>query len=205
MRALEAPTTTQAPAQAQAPIHPSAAAWTRSRRRMRPPPPEVTVVTVQPQSVPVVTELPGRTSAYLVAQVRARVDGIVLKREFTGRRRRQGGPAPVPDRSGAVPRRAGQRRGDADRRRRPTSRRPTAQAERYKILIAGNGVSKQEYDNAVAAQGQAAADVAAARRRSQTARINLGYTDVVSPISRPHRPVAGHPGRLRAGRAPPRS
>lgn len=45
--------------------------------------PEVGVVTVQPTTVPVVTELPGRTSAFLVAQVRARVDGIVLRREFT--------------------------------------------------------------------------------------------------------------------------
>src|SRR5439155_1179842 len=48
-----------------------------------PQPPEVSVVTVRKASVPVVTELPGRTSAYLVAQVRARVDGIVLKREFS--------------------------------------------------------------------------------------------------------------------------
>jgi len=48
-----------------------------------PPPPEVSVVTVHQTSVPVVAELPGRTSAYLVARVRARVDGIALKREFT--------------------------------------------------------------------------------------------------------------------------
>ena len=47
-----------------------------------PQPPEVAVVTVQRAAVPVTTELPGRTSAFLVAQVRARVDGIVLKRAF---------------------------------------------------------------------------------------------------------------------------
>ncbi|HJX22005.1 MAG TPA: efflux RND transporter periplasmic adaptor subunit, partial [Steroidobacteraceae bacterium] len=58
-----------------------------------------------------------------------------------------------------------------------------AQAERYKILLGGNGVSKQEYDNAIAAQGQAAADVASSTAAVQTARINLGYTDVVSPIT----------------------
>src|SRR3546814_16998294 len=46
------------------------------------PPFEVGVVTVQPQRVPVTTELPGRTSAYLVAPVRARVSGIVLRRQF---------------------------------------------------------------------------------------------------------------------------
>ncbi len=71
----------------------------------QPPPsptaPEVTVVTVHRQPVPVTTELPGRTSAYLVAQVRARVDGIVLRREFTegadvkaGQRLYQIDPAP---------------------------------------------------------------------------------------------------------------
>ena len=64
-----------------------------------PQPPEVAVVTVQRAAVPVTTELPGRTSAFLVAQVRARVDGIVLKREFreggdikAGPRSTTGGP-----------------------------------------------------------------------------------------------------------------
>ena len=47
-----------------------------------PPPPEVAVVTVQPQTTPLVTELPGRVEASRVAQVRARVNGIVLKRLF---------------------------------------------------------------------------------------------------------------------------
>src|SRR3979490_2380666 len=71
----------------------------------QPPPsptaPEVTVVTIHKQPVPVTTELPGRTSAYLVAQMRARVDGIVLRREFTeggdvkaGQRLYQIDPAP---------------------------------------------------------------------------------------------------------------
>src|ERR1700730_8121632 len=66
-----------------------------------PQPPEVSVVTVRKASVPVSTDLPGRTSAYLIAQVRARVDGIVLKREFkegadvkAGQRLYQIDPAP---------------------------------------------------------------------------------------------------------------
>jgi len=54
---------------------------------------------------------------------------------------------------------------------------------RYKVLVAANAVSKQDYDNAVAAQGQAVADVAAGRAAVDTAQINLGYTDVVSPIT----------------------
>jgi membrane fusion protein (multidrug efflux system) len=54
---------------------------------------------------------------------------------------------------------------------------------RYKVLVAANAVSKQDYDNAVAAQGQAVADVASGKAAVDTAQINLGYTDVVSPIS----------------------
>jgi membrane fusion protein (multidrug efflux system) len=147
-----------------------------------PPPPEVSVVTVRKAAVPVVTELPGRTSAYLVAQVRARVDGIVLKREFregadvkAGQRLYQIDPAPyratLDNALGAL------------QKAQANLAAMTSQAERYKILIGGNGVSKQEYDNAIASQGQAAADVASGKASVQTARINLGYTDVVSPIT----------------------
>jgi len=146
------------------------------------PPPEVSVVTVRKAAVPVVTELPGRTSAYLVAQVRARVDGIVLKREFkegadvkAGQRLYQIDPAPyratLDNALGAL------------QKAQANLAAMTSQAERYKILIGGNGVSKQEYDNAIASQGQAAADVASGKASVQTARINLGYTDVVSPIT----------------------
>jgi membrane fusion protein (multidrug efflux system) len=140
------------------------------------------VVTVRKAAVPVVTELPGRTSAYLVAQVRARVDGIVLKREFregadvkAGQRLYQIDPAPyratLDNALGAL------------QKAQANLAAMTSQAERYKILIGGNGVSKQEYDNAIASQGQAAADVASGKASVQTARINLGYTDVVSPIT----------------------
>jgi len=59
----------------------------------------------------------------------------------------------------------------------------TAQAERFKALLPINAVSRQDYDNAVSAQAQAAADVASAKALVETARINLGYTNVVSPIS----------------------
>ena len=59
----------------------------------------------------------------------------------------------------------------------------TAQANRYKVLVAANAVSKQDYDNAVASQGQAVADVAAGKAAVDTAQINLGYTDVTSPVT----------------------
>ena len=147
-----------------------------------PQPAEVSVVTVRKTSVPVVSELPGRTSAYLVAQVRARVDGIVLKREFKegadvklGQRLYQVDPAPY---RAALDSALG-----TLQKAQANVAAMNSQAERYRILVGGNGVSKQEYDNAIAAQGQAAADVASTQAAVQTARINLGYTAVVSSIS----------------------
>ena len=153
-------------------------------KQSAPPPqtPEVGVVTVQPTTVPVVTELPGRTSAFLVAQVRARVDGIVLRREFTegsqvkaGQRLYKIDPAPYI----ATLNNAKATLAKAQANLVST----TAQANRYKVLVAANAVSKQDYDNAVAAQGQAAADVAAGKAAVETAQINLGYTDVTSPVT----------------------
>src|SRR5258706_15277614 len=143
--------------------------------------PEVSVVTVHRASVPVTTELPGRTSPLLVAQVRARVDGIVLSRPFT-----EGADVnasqllyqidPAPYRAALASAAAMLARAQA------TLAAANVLVERYKILLAGNGVAKQDYDNAVAAQGQAAADVATGKAAVQTAQINLGYTSVVSPI-----------------------
>ncbi len=149
-----------------------------------PPPsvPEVGVVTVQPQSVPVVTELPGRTNAFLVAQVRARVDGIVLRREFTegtdvkaGQRLYKIDPAPYIAALNSA--KATLARAEAN------LASTNAQAARFKVLVASNAVSKQDYDNAVASAGQAAADVASGKAAVDTAQINLGYTDVLSPIT----------------------
>jgi membrane fusion protein, multidrug efflux system len=145
-------------------------------------PPQVSVVSVHRSGVPITTELPGRTSAYLVAQVRARVDGIVLKREFTeggdvktGQRLYQIDPAPYIAALNSAT--ASLQKAEAN------LASTTAQAERYKVLVAANAVSKQDYDNAVAAQGQAAADVAAGKAAVTMAQINLGYTNVVSPIT----------------------
>jgi len=147
-----------------------------------PQPPEVAVVTVQRAAVPVTTELPGRTSAFLVAQVRARVDGIVLQRAFkegsdvkTGQRLYQIDPAPY---RAALDSAVG-----ALQKSQANLVAMNAQEERYKQLVAGNAVSKQDYDNAVSTQGQAAADVAFGKAGVETAKINLGYTDVVSPIT----------------------
>jgi len=133
-----------------------------------PPPPKVSVVTIQTQAVPITTELPGRVAGYRYADVRPQVNGIILKRLFVegsdvkaGQQLYQIDPAPYQasyDSAVAA---------DASAR---------ALAERYKPLAEANAVSKQDYDNAVASHLQAQAAV-------ETARINLIYTRVLSPIT----------------------
>ncbi len=147
-----------------------------------PPPPQVSVVTVHRTSVPVTLELSGRTTPYLVAQVRARVDGIVLKRDYkegsdvkAGQRLYKIDPAPYIATLNSA--KASLEKSQAN------LAAMKAQAERYKTLVTTNAVSKQDYDNAVSSQGQAEADVASGNAMVNTAQINLGYTDVVSPIS----------------------
>lgn len=144
--------------------------------------PEVAALTVQRTSVPVALELPGRTAPFLLAEVRARVDGIVQDRRFVeGADVRKGEPLYVID---PAPYRAALASAQATlQRAKANLASSTAQLARYKVLIGGNAVSKQAYDNAEAAQLQAAADVAAAEAGLTTARINLGYTSVTAPIS----------------------
>jgi len=147
-----------------------------------PPMPAVTVVTVHAQPVALNSELPGRVDANLEAEVRARVDGIVLRRDFAegaevkaGQRLYQIDPAPYQaayDSALATLEKA-----------QANLVSVSAQAARYTTLVAANAVSKQDYDNAVAALGQAKADVDAGQAAVETARINLGYTAVVSPIT----------------------
>jgi membrane fusion protein (multidrug efflux system) len=146
------------------------------------PPAQVSVVTVHRSSVPITMELPGRTSPFLVAQIRARVDGIVKKRDFkeggdvkAGQELYQIDPAPYVAALNSA--KAALQKAQAN------LASATALAERYKVLVTANAVSKQDYDNAVAAQGQAEADVATGKAMVATAQINLDYTNVTSPIT----------------------
>jgi len=145
-------------------------------------PPQVSVVTAQRDSVPVTVELPGRTSPYLVAQVRARVDGIVQQRVFQeGADVKANQPLyridPAPYQAQLHSAQAAQQKAEANL---AVTR---VQAQRYQALLAGNAVSRQAYDNAVAAQQQAAADLAGAKANVAVALLNLGYTNVAAPIS----------------------
>jgi len=131
-------------------------------------PPRVSVVTVRSETVPITTELPGRVTAYRTADVRPQVNGIILKRLFVegsevraGQQLYQIDPAPYKAAyDSAVAANASAR----------------ALAQRDKSLVETNLVSKQDYDNAEATYLQAQAAV-------ETARINLIYTKVLSPLT----------------------
>jgi membrane fusion protein (multidrug efflux system) len=146
------------------------------------PPAEVGVITLKTQPVSIVTELPGRTVAYRIAEVRPQVNGVVLKRLFiegsevkAGQQLYQIDPAPF--QASFESAQASLARAQAT----ATSTRLLAQ--RYKPLSEARAVSQQDYDNAVASSDQAAADVASAKAAVDTARINLAYTKVFAPIS----------------------
>ena len=147
-----------------------------------PPPPEVGVVTVQPGTVSLSTELPGRLEASRVAQVRARATGILTKRVFTeGSDVRAGQVLYHVD---PAPYQAAQQSAQAQLAQAQASlANASALVARFRPLVAANAVSKQEFDAAVAAEKAAQAQVAAARAAVRTADINLGYATVTAPIS----------------------
>ena len=147
-----------------------------------PPPPEVGVITAQPESVGLTTELPGRLEASRVAQVRARATGILNKRVFTeGSDVRAGQVLYQID---SAPYQATQQSAQAQlAQAQAQMANASAMVTRYRPLVAANAVSKQEFDAAVAAEKAAQAQVAAARAAVRTADISLGYATVTAPIS----------------------
>jgi membrane fusion protein (multidrug efflux system) len=144
--------------------------------------PEVGVITLHPQSVAITAELPGRTAASLIAEVRPQVDGIIQQRLFQeGAEVVAGQPLYLIDPASyqatydsAV---ATQQKAEAAV--------PTAQAkfDRYAGLLKQNVVSKQDYDDAAATLAQAQADVASAKASVETARISLNRTSITAPIA----------------------
>jgi membrane fusion protein (multidrug efflux system) len=142
----------------------------------------VSVVTLAPQTVTLTRELPGRTHAFLVAEVRPQVDGIVKQRLFTeGATVRAGQPLYQLDdaayRAEYASARAALARAEA------TLNTARLTARRSADLVAINAVSKQEDENASAALKQAEADVAAAEAALQRAGVILGYARITSPIT----------------------
>lgn len=143
---------------------------------------EVSAVTVQPQQVILTTELPGRTSARLVAEIRPQVSGLIQKRLFTEGSYVKAGQMlyridPAPFQATLDNANASLGRAEANL---PAIR---SRAERFKELLVDKAVSQQDYDDAAAALKQAEADVQYWKATVEMALINLGYTRIIAPIS----------------------
>jgi membrane fusion protein (multidrug efflux system) len=147
-----------------------------------PPVQDVSVITLAPQKVTLITDLPGRTSPYRIADVRPQVNGILQKRYFIEGDEVQEGQQlyqidPAPYQAAYDSAQATLAHADAE----VTSAQFLV--DRDKGLVASNAVSKQDYDNAVSALLQAKADVASGNAAVETAHVNLVYTKVLSPIT----------------------
>ncbi|MEI8172414.1 MAG: efflux RND transporter periplasmic adaptor subunit [Deltaproteobacteria bacterium] len=145
-------------------------------------PAEVAIVTVHPEKVAITTELSGRTSACLVAEIRPQANGLIQKRLFTegadvkaGQVLYQIDPAPfkaaLDNASAAL---------DRAKANLPAIR---SRAERVQELLADKAVSQQDSDDATAALRQSEADIQYWKATVETARISLGYTRITAPIS----------------------
>lgn len=139
------------------------------------PPAKVGVVTLQPQPYTLTTELPGRTAAYRVAEVRPQVNGIILKRLF-----REGSEVSADQQLYQIDPAIYQANLKSAEASALAARTLT---ERYRVLVDEKAVSRQQYDDARAASLQADAAL-------EKARIDLRYTKVLAPI-------AGRIGRSR--------
>ena len=144
--------------------------------------PEVSIVTIQPREIILTKDLPGRTSAFRIAEIRPQVSGIIVKRLFDeGSTVTEGQQLYQID---AAPYKAAYDRALADLRKAEANVTSVVSKEqRYAELVKIGGVSKQAFDDVTAALAQARADVAIARAALATAKINLDYTKVMSPIS----------------------
>jgi membrane fusion protein (multidrug efflux system) len=147
-----------------------------------PPPPEVGVMTIQAEALPLTTELPGRIDPVRTAEVRARVAGILLKQVYREGSDVKAGDVlfqidPAPLQAADDSAKASVASAEAN------LKQAQAQADRYKVLVKINAVSKQDYDTAVAAAAQDNANVLVAKAALETASLNLGYATVTAPIS----------------------
>ena len=144
--------------------------------------PAVTVQTLHAAPVSLTTELPGRVSAYRVAEVRPQVNGVVLKRLFTEGERVAPGQQlyqidPAPYEASLASAHASLARAQA------AVIAANLTVERYRSLVEARAVSRQDYDNALATLQQDQADVASGEAAVRAAAINLAYTKVYSPIA----------------------
>ncbi|MEZ0237035.1 MAG: efflux RND transporter periplasmic adaptor subunit [Methylophilaceae bacterium] len=149
------------------------------------PPPktaEVGVVEIASSAQPIVTELPGRTNARMIAEIRPQIGGIIQERTFVEGAMVRAGQTlyridPAMYEAAYASAQAALQKAEA------TYKSSKVKAERYTELVAINAVSKQDYDDMQATLKQSEADVALAKAALETARINLAYTRITAPIS----------------------
>ena len=146
------------------------------------PTPQVGVVVLKKQSQLLGDTLPGRTAAFLSAEVRPQVSGIVQKRLFTeGALVKQGQPLYQLDSASLS---AAEASAKAVLAKVETSQRTLeATARRNAELVKITAISQQAFEESQAAAKQAAADVAVAKANLESARINLRYSRIEAPIS----------------------
>ena len=146
------------------------------------PAPEVATVTIEPQAIELNTELPGRTTAHLVSEIRPQVNGIIQKRLFTEGSDVKAGQLLY--QIDAAPFQAAYDSAKASLSK-AQANLPSVQsrASRYKELLEDKAVSRQDFDDANSALEQSRAEVEYWKAAVETARINLGYTRVTAPIS----------------------
>lgn len=143
---------------------------------------KVRIETLEAKPLSISSELSGRIVAPRIAEVRARVAGVVLQRVFNeGHDVKQGDVLfridPAPFKADLDSAQASLRKAEAN------AFQARLQEQRYSQLVEGNAISAQDYDNARAAARQTAADVAANQAAVQRAKLNLGYATVTAPIS----------------------
>ncbi len=146
------------------------------------PPAAVTFVPALSETVTINRDLPGRIDAVRVAEVRARVAGILVKKTFPEGAEVKAGDAlfqidPLPLEAARDSAEANLARADAN------AKQAENEARRFRELVAVNAVSKQDADNSESAVAIASAELLAAKAARTTAELNLGYATVTAPIS----------------------
>ncbi|ENE2368715.1 efflux RND transporter periplasmic adaptor subunit [Klebsiella aerogenes] len=150
-------------------------------QQAQPQAPQVSVHIVHSEPLSVTTELPGRTSAFRVAEVRPQVSGIILKRNFVEGSDIKAGESLYQIDPATYQAAWNSAKGD-EAKAEAAAAIAHLTVKRYVPLLGTQYISQQEYDQAVATARQADADVVAAKAAVENARINLAYTKVTSPI-----------------------
>ena len=146
------------------------------------PPPQVGYVVLRSEPVTLTSELPGRVSAMESSDVRPQINGVIRRRDFTEGSIVQAGQVlyeidDAPYQAALLSAQGQLAQAEAN------IRSTQLQADRFRQLVAVNGVSQQDADNAEAAAAQAKAAVMAARGALKAAEVNLAYTRIRAPIA----------------------